>query len=535
MPFNFLQETGFLQALGLAILNSLWQAFILWIIYQIIVSFRKKRNASFRHNLGIAFVLGSFVWFAITFYSGLLQQSDVIPGATLLQSKILIIPDAVQTGFVSNIPSLLPYLSVSYLALIVILLCRLGIRYHSSQKLLYSGLAPVPAFLEKFVLIAAKAAAIPKMPGIWISKHVDVPATLGFLKPVILIPLAAINQLSPVQLEAIVLHEISHIKRHDYLINLLLSVVEILLFFNPFVIFLMKEVRRERENCCDDFVLKERCNSHTYVRALVQLETLRHSQPDLAMGAVSGKNQLLQRIKRITGSSHPTNRFPFRQRLITLLLILAIFISLAFLLPESKGQNTQAVMKQEISLKAHQPSGQSTIANKPKENRNSEKNKSIVRDENATASQPKPNISLNVQTEDLNQAAEAINLISQLSSKGPESKALKSDFLNTQVQTALQEAQKHLSEVNWKDLTRQTQISLEQAQKSLNQIDWEGIEKQIEHSLDSLKINGPDMEKIQLKDWKVQIAKVRENVKNKKQTLLKHQDEQEKLSKSIWY
>ena len=125
---------------------------------------------------------------------------------------------------------------------------------------------------------------------VWISQHIDVPATIGFIKPVILIPFASLNNLSGDQLEAIILHELSHIKRNDYLINIMVAVIETILFFNPFVVLLSKVIKRERENCCDDFVLQYRYDPHSYAYALLRLEQSRATNLKLAIGAVSGKN-----------------------------------------------------------------------------------------------------------------------------------------------------------------------------------------------------------------------------------------------------
>lgn len=387
MLLHFLQDSVFLQALGMAILNSLWQTLVLWILYKIILLAGNNIKSPSRHNLAIAFILGSFAWFVVSFYTGLVQENGVVPGTLALSHLVIDNTNSIHPGFFSDISGLLPYLSAVYLTLIAFLLFRLVIRYRSAKKLMGSGLIPTPAYLDRFTRLASKAAAIARVPAIWISKHLDVPATIGFIKPIILIPVAAINQLSTEQLEAIILHELSHIKRHDYLINLLLSIVETFLFFNPFAILLMKEVRKERENCCDDFVLNRHYDSHTYATALVQLEDIRQSKYCLAMGAVSGRNQLFQRIKRITGG-HLSTQTSFRQKLLGLLLTIGIFISLAWLLPEPHHKKAIQISVQEpvqtIQLFAAPPIITNSQAKNEtegkKENRKVEKAKTIPPD-----------------------------------------------------------------------------------------------------------------------------------------------------------
>ena len=107
------------------------------------------------------------------------------------------------------------------------------------------------------------------------SAIVDVPTVVGWLRPVILLPASALAGLSPAQLEAVIAHELAHVRRHDYLVNLLQAVVETLLFYHPAVWWLSHRIRIERENCCDDLAV-ELCGDRVdYARALADLEELR--------------------------------------------------------------------------------------------------------------------------------------------------------------------------------------------------------------------------------------------------------------------
>ena len=84
---------------------------------------------------------------------------------------------------------------------------------------------------------------------------VEVPTVIGWLRPVVLMPASALSGMGPQQLEAILAHELAHIRRHDYLVNLLQTVVETLLFYHPAVWWLSGRIRVERENCCDDLAV----------------------------------------------------------------------------------------------------------------------------------------------------------------------------------------------------------------------------------------------------------------------------------------
>jgi beta-lactamase regulating signal transducer with metallopeptidase domain len=127
------------------------------------------------------------------------------------------------------------------------------------------------------------------------SSTVAAPVLIGWLKPVVLLPAAALAGLSPAQLEALIAHELAHVKRHDYLVNLLQSAVETLLFYHPAVWWVSREVRRQREYCCDDLAVAV-SDRVVYASALTELAALApHAR--LALGAADGP--LLERIRRI--------------------------------------------------------------------------------------------------------------------------------------------------------------------------------------------------------------------------------------------
>ncbi len=143
--------------------------------------------------------------------------------------------------------------------------------------------------------------AIQKKVQLWVSEFVTSPVTIGFLKPVILVPLAAINHLTPQQLEAVLLHELSHIKRFDYLVNLIINFIQSVLYFNPFAKAFVKIVEREREKSCDEMVLQFQYDSHEYATALLTLEKANRENKPLAIAAAGKRNDLLHRVELIMG------------------------------------------------------------------------------------------------------------------------------------------------------------------------------------------------------------------------------------------
>jgi uncharacterized protein involved in exopolysaccharide biosynthesis len=132
------------------------------------------------------------------------------------------------------------------------------------------------------------------------SALVEVPLVIGWLRPVILLPASALSGLTPDQLEAILAHELAHVRRCDYLVNAFQNVVETLMFYHPAVWWISSCIREEREQCCDDLVVSACGNRVTYARALLFLEEAR-GLPRLALAANGGS--LIYRVRRLLGIS----------------------------------------------------------------------------------------------------------------------------------------------------------------------------------------------------------------------------------------
>ncbi|WP_290710409.1 M56 family metallopeptidase, partial [Flavihumibacter sp. CACIAM 22H1] len=169
---------------------------------------------------------------------------------------------------------------------------------------------------------------------LWMSEKIDCPQIMGWIKPIILLPASALSQLSSAQLEAILIHELAHIKRNDYIWNWIISIIENLLFFNPFVKLFITTIRAEREHACDDFVLQFPFQPQLYAEALLKLEqkrTAREMSLVLAAGG-SSRKLLLTRVRRMLNIEHA---LPIRKGYSSLLFLLALSSSLALLIPNN--------------------------------------------------------------------------------------------------------------------------------------------------------------------------------------------------------
>jgi beta-lactamase regulating signal transducer with metallopeptidase domain len=167
-----------------------------------------------------------------------------------------------------------------------------------ARRLTRTAVVAVPAAIDAAARRMAEHLHLRRAVQIVQSGAVTVPTLVGWVKPVVLVPAAALSGLSPDQLHAILAHELAHVRRHDYLINLLQSVVETLLFYHPATWWVSAQVRAEREHCCDDLAVAVCGDRLVYVSALAELTTIA-SHGTLALAATDGS--LVSRVRRILG------------------------------------------------------------------------------------------------------------------------------------------------------------------------------------------------------------------------------------------
>jgi beta-lactamase regulating signal transducer with metallopeptidase domain len=178
-----------------------------------------------------------------------------------------------------------------------------------------------------------------------VSKLADAPSVVGWLRPAILLPAAALAGLDIAQLEAILAHELAHIRRHDYLVNMLQTIVETLLFYHPAVWWVSSRMRHERELCCDDLAVRHCGDAIGYARALTKLERMR-VMPAPAVAATGGA--LMYRIQRLTGAVGECA--PSRMPVVLALLAVALCVPLAV---HRAGAQQQSAPTRRVFLGEH--------------------------------------------------------------------------------------------------------------------------------------------------------------------------------------
>jgi beta-lactamase regulating signal transducer with metallopeptidase domain len=190
---------------------------------------------------------------------------------------------------------------------------------------------PVDEYWEEMLNSTIKKMGIRRKVALLESALVMSPLVVGHLKPVIFFPLGAINRLSPEEVEAILAHELAHIMRHDYLINLVVSCVESLYYFHPAMWWLTSQIKAEREHCCDDLAIEATGRPLQYAQSLVAVQEMALTAPRLAMqfAAKEKKSKFFLRVNRlIKPAANGSNvREKSLAALITALLVIVVAMS----------------------------------------------------------------------------------------------------------------------------------------------------------------------------------------------------------------
>ncbi|CAM4146166.1 BlaR1 peptidase M56 [Pedobacter westerhofensis] len=330
------------QATGWSILHSLWQSAL---IYAVLAPFQMKvfgLNARQKYALAYGSICLMFASFVFTFTLAFQWPSQHVPQN--FAANAIVLPAAMPTNLAKYVEMVFPYLVLFYSLGLAIQSLLVVQGYRKVQALKKAAHSMIPATWNSLFENLKKELNIKKHIDFHLSDHVSVPLVIGFFKPVILFPIALAAQMDLKQVETILIHELSHIRRNDYFFNLIRTMIDTLLFFNPFVWLAGRFINIEREHACDDLVVKVTHTPLTYAHALLTLELITDkSSPALALAATGTNQHLYQRIKRITDMK--TTYANSKQKLFAVSLTLATIISLAWINPAEKEKTMKTVSK----------------------------------------------------------------------------------------------------------------------------------------------------------------------------------------------
>jgi beta-lactamase regulating signal transducer with metallopeptidase domain len=314
------------QAIGWALLHFVWQGTLVGVLTATALAALRKGAADVRYvvaAIGLSLMVTLPAVTAIQLWrSATLQSSTArveVSDPTVTTAAAPDAPRADQTASESapsrsrmldsiRIEPWLPMLVLGWLTGVAVLSLRLLSGWLWVQRIKFHGIAAAGDGWPHIAQRLCRRLHIRRRVCLLESTIVDVPTVIGWMKPVILMPASALAGLDPRQLEAILAHELAHIRRHDYLVNLLQTVVETLLFYHPAVWWLSRRIRAERENCCDDLAVSLCGDPYTYARALADLEELRTPGRHFVMAASGGS--LVQRVRRLLGAPSHAGRAP---------------------------------------------------------------------------------------------------------------------------------------------------------------------------------------------------------------------------------
>jgi len=305
------------QALGWALLHFVWQGTVLAALFFVANMLTRRSQAGLRYAIGCIVMLLMPVVFVAT-----VLRSEQFPAprppvqhsialrsdGMLLDTTVVTVPAGNRRLLsVSGIPPMIrlttlpSWIVCLWLAGIIALSVFTAIGWLRVQRFRRRGLAPVnPVWMETMESLMGRLQVSPPV-RLYMSQIAEVPAVIGWLRPYILLPVSAATGLGEAELRAILAHELAHIRRCDYLVNLLQNAIETLLFYHPAVWWVSRQIRQERENCCDDLAVEVCGDVMLYAKALAHLEELRVNISEPALAATGG--DLLARIRRLMGKT----------------------------------------------------------------------------------------------------------------------------------------------------------------------------------------------------------------------------------------
>lgn len=323
-------------ALGWTVVHSFWQAVLIAMLLAFVQFMLRERTAESRYYAAYTALGLVLITSIVTFFQ--LYQAVPDPNA-LGQSTFIVvtgdgmIPDtspaweSFYQQFYQYFENNLPLIVAIWLVGASFFMLKLLGGLVEIQLLQTRHVQALPAYWQKRLHSLKEELGIQQNVSLLESAQVGVPMVLGYLRPVILMPVGAINTLSTEEVEAILAHELAHIFRNDYLLNIIQSLIEILFYFNPAVWWISSAIRMERENCCDDIAVKLCGNSLTYAKALVGLQELQQRTPSLVMTFSKGKNQLLNRVRRILNQPQTNSNLMEKFTATCMLLLALLFFS----------------------------------------------------------------------------------------------------------------------------------------------------------------------------------------------------------------
>lgn len=283
------------SGIGWTLIHATWQIAVLVLAY-VGVKFLTQ-NSNTRYWSGIGLLFTQIPISIITFFVVYAPSTSINPISGSLEIALQL---SLSDRITSYINSHINLIFGLWFAGVLLLLLKLGINYFLTNNLKYSKLNKYSFQLVELLSDVKEKLGVTRTVEIYETKAVTIPMIIGTLKPVILIPASVFSGLSTEQLEIIVAHELAHLKRYDFTLNMLQSFVEIIFFYHPALWFLSAEIRQEREHCCDETAMQVNGDRLLLVKTLTSIQENSRVMP-LAMAFGRKKMSFLERVQHILG------------------------------------------------------------------------------------------------------------------------------------------------------------------------------------------------------------------------------------------
>lgn len=347
---NLLQEK-LLHAIGWTLIHSVWQGVVIALALGLILLLLQKQSAKIRYLLSV-FSLGLILIVSVTTFTRIyaeknssvpaiqnrthLGQNNKIAGSGFI--AVDVVNDSERnTGFGIEpiLKNIIEYLNLNYSLVVTIWLFGLLIlffRFFSglvyTQRIRYYKTYPIAKEWEDRISVLKSKMAVCRPFKVLESALTKVPVVIGYFKPVILVPVGTLTGIPFNQVEAILAHELAHIKRNDYIINIFQSITEFLFFYHPAVWWMSSIIRKERENCCDDMAVSVCDESLTYINALTNLQEMKQNVTFYALALSGRKGRLFSRIKRLV--EYPRSQTSSTGRFLAVLLSIFVLMAVTY-------------------------------------------------------------------------------------------------------------------------------------------------------------------------------------------------------------
>jgi beta-lactamase regulating signal transducer with metallopeptidase domain len=319
-----------IHALVWSLLHSLWQAGAVSLCLATVMGFIPNTLAAMRYRIYVVGTLTCLIASVVTFFS-YFQKSVLMLSLNSQGRMATYIPLDPHTNWLAQL-SVYVNLHLSQIIFCwsagFILICGKSIwHWYSDRRLALRETESLPAHWEtQFSALIAKM-RLRNSVQFRLSKKINVPSVVGYFRPIVLLPASLLLGMSPQQIEAIILHELAHIRRHDILLANLQNVMKALYFFNPFVFWISAKLDQERENACDDIAVSICHNPLLYAQSLHHFAEMQSHFLSTTTALTGRKNMLHRRIQRLFIS---TNRETHHaKKIISAALLLSLGITTA--------------------------------------------------------------------------------------------------------------------------------------------------------------------------------------------------------------